>query len=140
MSTRTPGKKDKRGKSGNVAAHANKTSAVTNGPFPKSMKLLPTYGRSSTSHKRERVAVHVCRFIEYTPSAIVAAHLHPDNKHCAIGRQNGNIEIWDLTGSFIQRILPGQGQDTVHSLLWINDPTPNLSPRTKLRLVSSGFH
>ena len=84
--------------------------------------------------KSKDVEVHVCRFINYKPSTICAADLHRDNKHCAIGRENGNIEIWDLNGSFIQRIIPGKGPNTVQSLLWIHTRNSR-----KLRLISCGL-
>eukprot|EP01083_Nonionella_stella_P022480 62184_1 len=92
---------------------------------------------SSGKKPSKDVEVHVCRFIDYKPSSICAAHLHPDNKHCAIGRENGNIEIWDLNGSFIQRTIPGKGANTVQSLLWIHDPNPK---NKTLRLISAGLN
>ena len=90
------------------------------------------------------VEVHVCRFIDYVPSAICAADLHSNNVYCAIGRENGNIEIWDLNGSFIQRIIPGKGANTVRSLLWIKDNNNNNNNNNNndknLRLISCGLN
>eukprot|EP01084_Bolivina_argentea_P282786 484144_1 len=98
------------------------------------MATQPTKKRNKSS---KDVEVHVCRFIDYKPSTICAADLHSNNKHCAIGRENGNIEIWDLNGSFIERIIPGKGANTVQSLLWLN--TTNTKSNNTLRLISCGL-
>ena len=87
--------------------------------------------RQRSSNKSKDVEVHVCRFIDYEPSAICAIDLHQNDIYCAVGRENGNIEIWDLNGSFIQRIIPGLGSNTIRSLLWIDN---------NLRLISCGLN
>lgn len=66
--------------------------------------------------------VHRCRFVEYQPAAINALDFTPSTVkriRLAVGRANGNIEIWDPTHNYrLEKTLPG-GQDlSVESLVW----------------------
>ncbi|KAI8381572.1 quinon protein alcohol dehydrogenase-like superfamily [Radiomyces spectabilis] len=66
--------------------------------------------------------VHRCRFIEYQPAAINALDFTPSTckqSRLAVGRANGNIEIWDPMHRFrLEKTIPG-GQDlSVESLVW----------------------
>lgn len=97
--------------------------------------------------------VHRCRFVEYPPSAINAlAFSHNSGSagskqplRLAIGRANGDIEIWDpARGVWIHEItLRGGKQRTVDGLAWIHDldETDDKGYTTygKLRLFSIGY-
>ncbi|KAI9264449.1 WD40-repeat-containing domain protein [Sporodiniella umbellata] len=66
--------------------------------------------------------VHRCRFVEYQPAAINALDFTPASvkqSRLAVGRANGNIEIWDPRYNYrLEKTLPG-GQDlSVESLVW----------------------
>lgn len=100
--------------------------------------------------------VHRCRFVPYPPSAINAlAFSHPSSPtnpgkgpsslRIAIGRANGDIEIWNpLRGSWYQEsILRGGKNRSIEGLVWTQDPedvdkSGNVVSG-KLRLFSIGY-
>ena len=100
--------------------------------------------------------IHRCRFVPYPPSAINAlAFSHPSDPtkpgkgssslRLAIGRANGDIEIWNpLRGAWYQEsILRGAKDRSIEGLVWTQDPedvdkSGNIIPG-KLRLFSIGY-
>lgn len=99
--------------------------------------------------------IHRCRFVDYPPSAINSlAFTHsydlPGSKNhplrLAVGRANGNIEIWNpQNGDWIHEITlyGGQGR-SVDDLAWVRDvdEKDESTGRTntgRLRLFSSGY-
>lgn len=100
--------------------------------------------------------IHRCRFVPYPPSAINAiafSHLSSlistskgfPTLRLAIGRANGDIEIWNpLKGIWFQEVVLRGGKDrSIEGLVWTQDPddvdkngwrTPG-----KLRLFSIGY-
>jgi U3 small nucleolar RNA-associated protein 4 len=100
--------------------------------------------------------VHRCRFVPYPSSTINAlAFSHPSptkdtekaptNLRLAIGRANGNIEIWNpQRGRWAQEIILRGGKDrSIEALVWThdldtNDQDGNTIPG-KLRLFSVGY-
>ena len=100
--------------------------------------------------------IHRCRFIPYPPSAINAlAFTHPSNPttlnkgykdlRLAIGRANGDIEIWNpLRGAWYQESILRGGKDrSIEGLAWIQDPDDvdkhGHKVAGKLRLFSIGY-
>jgi U3 small nucleolar RNA-associated protein 4 len=100
--------------------------------------------------------IHRCRFVPYTPSAINAlAFSHPWNPtapskgsadiRLAIGRANGDIEIWNpLKGAWYQESVLRGGKDrSIEGLVWIQDPAETdrhgYKIPGKLRLFSIGY-
>lgn len=100
--------------------------------------------------------IHRCRFIPYPPSAINAlAFSHPSapstksktptTLRLAIGRANGDIEIWNpLKGAWFQEsILQGGRDRTVEGLVWTHDPEEvdqnGVKSAGTLRLFSIGY-
>ncbi|KAF9888314.1 U3 small nucleolar RNA-associated protein [Aspergillus nanangensis] len=100
--------------------------------------------------------IHRCRFIPYNPQAINAlAFSHPPSAalagrgiptlRLAIGRANGDIEIWNpLRGSWFQETVLRGGKDrSIEGLVWTLDPPENGPEGTKLpgrlRLFSIGY-
>ena len=99
--------------------------------------------------------IHRARFVPFPPSAINAlAFSHtpqdddaedPDTLRLAIGRANGNIEIWNPAGGrWIQeRVFQGGKERSVEGLVWIQekherDEQGNKTPG-RLRLFSIGY-
>lgn len=100
--------------------------------------------------------IHRCRFVPYPPSAINAvAFSHPSSLthpgkgpsslRLAIGRANGDIEIWNpLRGAWYQEsILRGAKDRSIEGLVWTQNPEEadkkgKIIPG-KLRLFSSGY-
>ena len=100
--------------------------------------------------------IHRCRFVPYPTSAINAlafshastpntAGLSPPSLRLALGRANGDIEIWNpLRGSWYQESILRGGKDrSIEGLAWTHDleeeglhgkPIPG-----KLRLFSIGY-
>lgn len=98
--------------------------------------------------------VHRCRFVPYQPSAINAvAFSHPkakSGKHAAlsrlaVGRANGDIEIWNaVTGTWLQELVIRGGRDrSIDGLVWVNEPDQDLGEGRvvmgKSRLFSIGY-
>ena len=100
--------------------------------------------------------IHRCRFVPYPPSAINAlAFSHgslpnlrskgPPNLRLAIGRANGDIEIWNpLKGAWFQESIIRVGKDrSVEGLAWTQDPEDvdktGYKMPGKLRLFSIGY-
>ena len=100
--------------------------------------------------------VHRCRFVPYPPSAINAlAFSHtstpssrskgPSNLRLAIGRANGDIEIWNpLRGAWYQESIIQGGKDrSIEGLVWTQDPEDvdknGYKIPGKLRLFSIGY-
>ncbi|KAL9541470.1 hypothetical protein MBANPS3_009109 [Mucor bainieri] len=81
--------------------------------------------------------VHRCRFVEYQPASINALDFTPatvKNTRLAVGRANGNIEIWDPTHNYrLEKTLPGGEDLSVESVAWahqnvIANPDPEDEP------------
>jgi U3 small nucleolar RNA-associated protein 4 len=98
--------------------------------------------------------LHRCRFLSYPPSAINAvAFSHPNpktrpqiaNARAAIGRANGDIEIWNpLNGGWHQEVTIRGGKDrSIDGLVWVASLDEDLGDGKviagKLRLFSIGY-
>lgn len=100
--------------------------------------------------------IHRCRFVPYPSSAINAlAFSHPSSTtekgkgpptlRLAIGRANGDIEIWNpLKGAWHQESILRGGKDrSVEGLVWTRDPDETdrngFKRPGKLRLFSIGY-
>ncbi|KAL9599164.1 MAG: hypothetical protein Q9219_004031 [cf. Caloplaca sp. 3 TL-2023] len=100
--------------------------------------------------------IHRCRFVPYPPSAINALAFSHSSSHAptskapptlrlAIGRANGDIEIWNpLRGAWHQEIIFRGGKDrSVEGLVWTQDPEEEdrdgFKSPGKLRLFSIGY-
>ncbi|KAL3418104.1 U3 small nucleolar RNA-associated protein [Phlyctema vagabunda] len=98
--------------------------------------------------------IHRCRFVPYPPSTInslafshsyVAKSQKAASPRLAVGRANGDIEIWNpLKGAWLQETVIHGGQDrSIDGLVWIQDPSEEVSEgRTiigKSRLFSIGY-
>ena len=98
--------------------------------------------------------IHRCRFVPYQPSAINAvAFSHSRIRQAkklslvrlAIGRANGDIEIWNPNeGSWHQELIIHGGRDrSIDSLVWVNEPDQDLGDgrilHGKSRLFSIGY-
>jgi len=104
--------------------------------------------------------IHRCRFVPYPASAINAvAFTHPSlppvkagkksqqrnvQVRLAIGRANGDIEIWNpLNGAWHQEIVIRGGRDrSIDGLVWVTDPDEEVDGKIyhgKSRLFSIGY-
>lgn len=98
--------------------------------------------------------IHRCRFVPYQPSTInVLAFSHTNIRkghnistlRLAIGRANGDIEIWNpLNGSWLQESVLRGGRDrSVDGLVWTQDPDEeDVNGKLivgRLRLFSIGY-
>lgn len=99
--------------------------------------------------------IHRSRFVPYPPSAINAlafshaesehGHQEPKSLRLAIGRANGNIEIWNpANGAWLQEKVFSGGKDrSVEGLAWTQEPEQKdaqgkIIP-ARLRLFSIGY-
>lgn len=100
--------------------------------------------------------VHRCRFVPYPPAAINAlafshasslgsGHKGPQTLRLAVGRANGDIEIWNpRKGEWFQEsIIPGAKDRSIEGLVWTRDPEEidknGNKVAGKLRLFSIGY-
>jgi U3 small nucleolar RNA-associated protein 4 len=100
--------------------------------------------------------IHRCRFIPYVPHAINAvAFSHPSSPHAkdkgpsalrlAVGRANGDLELWNpLKGHWVQETIFRGGKDrSIEGLAWTQDPKETDERGNKLagrlRLFSHGY-
>lgn len=100
--------------------------------------------------------IHRCRFVEYPPSTINAvAFSHPScltsrveafpTLRLAIGRANGDLEIWNpLQGAWFQESILRGGKDrSIEGLAWTQDPDDfdkhGSTVAGKIRLFSIGY-
>ncbi len=99
--------------------------------------------------------IHRSRFVPFNPSAINAlAFSHtkaehggsePESLRLAIGRANGNIEIWNpANGAWLQEKVFSGGKDrSVEGLVWTQEPdqksAQNKNSSGRLRLFSIGY-
>jgi U3 small nucleolar RNA-associated protein 4 len=98
--------------------------------------------------------IHRCRFVPYPPSTInVLAFSHSwdsrgekaSDLRLAIGRANGNIEIWNpLDGAWLQETILRGGRDrSIDGLVWTQDPEEQDAAgkrfKVRLRLFSVGY-
>ncbi|KAI9476039.1 MAG: WD40-repeat-containing domain protein [Benjaminiella poitrasii] len=86
--------------------------------------------------------VHRCRFVEYQPAAINTLDFTPStvkNSQLAVGRANGNIEIWDPNHKYrLVKTLPGGEDLSVESVVWahqnvVANPDPEDDPEDLVR-------
>lgn len=95
--------------------------------------------------------IHRCRFIPYPPSTInvlAFSYDHAKERNAdvrlAIGRANGDIEIWNpLNGAWLQElVIPGGKDRSIDGLAWVQDPDEEIGGHLvpgKLRLFSIGY-
>ena len=100
--------------------------------------------------------VHRCRFVPFPSSAINAlAFSHqstlgsrgkgPETLRLAVGRANGDVEIWNpLGGAWVQENIFRGGKDrSIEGLVWTQDPDEDIGNGFrgpgKLRLFSIGY-
>ncbi|KAK8046299.1 hypothetical protein PG996_014363 [Apiospora saccharicola] len=98
--------------------------------------------------------IHRCRFVPYPTSAINAVAFscsqltgkrNPNLVRLAIGRANGDIEIWNpLGGQWHQESILHGGKDrSIDGLVWVTEPDRSLSDgrriQGRLRLFSIGY-
>ena len=100
--------------------------------------------------------IHRCRFVPYPPSAInalafshssslLASSKGPPTLRLAIGRANGDVEIWNpLRGAWHQETVFRGGKDrSIEGLVWTQDPEAEdkngFSLPGRVRLFSIGY-
>ena len=96
--------------------------------------------------------IHRCRFVSYSPQAINALSFsHPPSAdlagrgvptlRLAIGRANGDIEIWNpMRGAWFQETVIRGGKDrSIEGLVWTRDPSEDPKVPGRLRLFSIGY-
>lgn len=79
--------------------------------------------------------IHRCRFVDYTPHTITAmafshasntAAASPAGLRLAVGRSNGDIEIWNPRHSWSHELtLPGARGRAIEGLVWAQAPGEN---------------
>jgi len=79
--------------------------------------------------------LHRCRFLTFLPHSIISLAFSPSGRLLALGRSNGNIELWAVGANAAQagshhgasagangwawlKTIPGSGEPTVQVLLW----------------------
>ncbi|KAI5291425.1 U3 small nucleolar RNA-associated protein [Ascosphaera aggregata] len=139
---------------------SDRLGAMRNGPYGKERLEKALEGRMEALGYYFKLAlkvmdVHRCRFVPYNPHAINAlAFSHPPSAdtpgrgvptlRLAIGRANGDIEIWNpQRGAWVQETILRGGKDrSIEGLSWTIDPVEELHDGSKIpgkiRLFSIG--
>lgn len=124
-----------------------------------SVSVIAAHAYSQFRNTGCNMDVHRCRFVAYNPQAINAlAFSHPPSAELhgrgvptlrlAIGRANGDIEIWNpLRGLWFQELILRGGKDrSIEGLVWTLDPgdgddngPSGAKVPGKLRLFSIGY-
>lgn len=95
--------------------------------------------------KQPLTRVHRCRFIQWQPQGISAMAFNYNGSRLAVGRENGDIEIWNaLAGWFCEKLIPGTGDPIIQTLVW-TPPVPSSSGKAgdflrEERLFSAGLN
>ena len=55
--------------------------------------------------------VHRCRFSEWMPSAVCATVFHPELPMVIVGRENGDIELWNTEERWFCEFVGTKGCD-----------------------------
>eukprot|EP01114_Cavostelium_apophysatum_P023614 TRINITY_DN894_c0_g3_i1.p1 TRINITY_DN894_c0_g3~~TRINITY_DN894_c0_g3_i1.p1 ORF type:complete len:699 (+),score=119.47 TRINITY_DN894_c0_g3_i1:61-2097(+) len=78
----------------------------------------------------EHFAVHRGSFVEWQPEGVVALAFHPSNNKLAVGRENGDIEIWSCANLpwYQEGKIPGASPSVLRCIVWVGD-----------RLISTGL-
>ncbi|KAJ2411808.1 U3 small nucleolar RNA-associated protein [Coemansia sp. RSA 2530] len=66
--------------------------------------------------------VHRCRFVDYVPQSINAIEFAPSTSaypYAAVGRANGDIELWRTKGNLVhEKTIPGMINGSLETLTW----------------------
>ncbi|KAI7826470.1 WD40-repeat-containing domain protein [Kickxella alabastrina] len=66
--------------------------------------------------------IHRCRFVDYVPQAINAIEFTPETskrQYIAVGRANGDIELWGVKGKLVyDKMIPNVVKGSVETLAW----------------------
>ncbi|KAG7473219.1 hypothetical protein MATL_G00093430 [Megalops atlanticus] len=66
--------------------------------------------------------VHRVRFFDYTPAGIRCAAFNPETERLALARQDGTVEIFNLSDSYFQeKVIPGSESRSIEAVCWAGD-------------------
>lgn len=133
---------------GSITGHSKVCSCHIHG-FPASSSEPPF-------DNFQAMDIHRCRFVPYPPHAINALAVSPpastnaqrqdpSSLRLAVGRANGDIEIWNpAKGAWLQETILRGGKDrSIEGLAWTQDPdeedADGHTVPGKLRLFSIGY-
>jgi len=82
--------------------------------------------------KNKLINAHVCSFLQPTVSTILCISMNEYSKVCAIGRQNGTIELWSLDiPHYLIKTLAGDKDFQLRKIVW--------SSYNQTKLISVGL-
>lgn len=67
--------------------------------YPRTTKKSPDFRSLLVSNylpSEAAMDIHRCKFSEWMPSAACATVFHPELPYLAVGRENGDIELWNV--------------------------------------------
>ncbi|EGF78769.1 hypothetical protein BATDEDRAFT_20391 [Batrachochytrium dendrobatidis JAM81] len=97
------------------------------------------------SHHHAFTPVHRCRFVQYSPSAIVSLAFAPSStkrqRYLAAARANGNIELWNPRGKswFLERTIHGSAEAPIESVVWVHQTSSAEPDSTSTHEVDSSI-
>ena len=74
----------------------------------KVSKKQPDFGYHFSSNflvEQPAMDIHRCKFSEWMPSAACATVFHPELPYLAVGRENGDIELWNVEEKWFCEIV-----------------------------------
>lgn len=87
------------------------------------------YEAKETKNVNQRIITHQIIVDEYKGQGVSCMSFNHDESLLAVGRDNGEIEIWsniDKERYYIIRKLPGREESTPRTLLWLNEKQERL--------------
>jgi U3 small nucleolar RNA-associated protein 4 len=81
------------------------------------------------------IELHRARFVEWTPSSVVSLAATPDGAAVAVGREDGSVELYDVTQEWrCVAMAPGCESASLTALAW------TAAAGGRLQLVSSSLN
>lgn len=90
-------------------------------PSPQPQPVIVSDATTSLkAFSSEGVIVQRCRFLTWQPSAVTCLAFNANGSLVAVGRDSGDIEIWNVShGWFCERVLGGTADFPVKNVHWV---------------------
>ncbi|GBG66273.1 hypothetical protein CBR_g57871 [Chara braunii] len=84
---------------------------------------------SSLASSQSMLAIHRCRLLDWSPSAVVALAPSLDGTAVAVARESGQIELWSTAAGSVGwncfSKIPGRKEASISSLVWCEGGSPS---------------
>ena len=74
--------------------------------------------RSGKKDAKRALEVHTCRFVDWQPQAVAAMGVSGDGSRLAIGRADGDVEIWETQRFHLEQRIVGEEEMSLRTIAW----------------------